>query len=134
MCECGDVQIDIVTVEGCSKSSCFILANTVKTPIAISYKSTYYCVKSLYSLNLMGQLPFYKDFKDKNQKFTVDQRFNKIDTIERFDEWYETVAKQIRNKSENTKLDKINTDNMFRGMGEAKYKLLTSSQRTRKYL
>lgn len=77
----------------------------------------------------MGQLPTYKSFTEKNQKFVKDERFNLIDTIEQFDMWYNLTTNKIKEVSENAKINKINTNNMFRGMTEAKYKLMTSSQR-----
>jgi len=77
----------------------------------------------------MGQLPTYKDFNEKNEKFSLDQEFYRIDTVAQFDEWYSYLTQRLQDKSEKSKLDRVNTNNMFRGMGEAKYKLLTSSQR-----
>ena len=77
----------------------------------------------------MGQLPTYKNFTEKNEKFSLDQEFYRIDTVDQFDEWYSFLSQRLQDKSENSKIERVNTNNMFRGMGEAKYKLLTSSQR-----
>jgi hypothetical protein len=77
----------------------------------------------------MGQLPSYNSFSEKNEKFSQDQFAYRIDTIDQFDEWYNSLTDKIKQKSEKSKIDYVNTDNMFRGMGEAKHKLLTSSQR-----
>jgi len=77
----------------------------------------------------MGQLPSYRDFNEKNEKFRRDGQFQDIDTIEQFDQWYSGIKRLIRKKSEKSKLERINTNHMFRGMSEAKYKLLTSAQR-----
>ncbi len=77
----------------------------------------------------MGLLPIYRDFNEKNKKFTSDKSFVNIDTIEGFENWYENIKSILEIRSENTKLAHINTNHMFRGMREAKYKLMTSSQR-----
>jgi hypothetical protein len=53
----------------------------------------------------MGQLPTYNSFADKNEKFVVDQRFNRIDTVDQFDDWYSYLNRSIRDKSENSKIE-----------------------------
>lgn len=77
----------------------------------------------------MGLLPYYNNFKEKNNKFSSNQEFHRIDTVEEFEDWYVKITSKLKVKSDNSKIGRINTDNMFRGMGEAKYKLFTSSQR-----
>ena len=77
----------------------------------------------------MGQLPSYKDLTEKRTKFSSMQKYFEINTVEEFDEWYESILSKKNVKSKNSKVDSIDTNNMFRGMGEAKHKLLTSSQR-----
>lgn len=77
----------------------------------------------------MGLLPSYKSIEEKNDKFRQSNQPIRIDTVKEFDDWYNHTKRIIREKSEKSKLDKTNTNHMFRGMGEAKYKLLNSSQR-----
>jgi hypothetical protein len=67
----------------------------------------------------MAQLRFFKDFSEKN-KFFSNQKNQVINTKKEFDEWFEFYTQ----KENSTKLDFI-----FRGMGEAKHRLYTSSQR-----
>lgn len=77
----------------------------------------------------MGKLASYKDFEEKARKFSKNTQYFRIDTVQDFDNWYSQFVPKdkLNNRSENA--NRINTNNMFRGMGEAKYKLLTSSQR-----
>ncbi|WP_017732536.1 FRG domain-containing protein [Nafulsella turpanensis] len=77
----------------------------------------------------MGQLPIYSSFLEKNDKFVVDDHFFRIDTVEQFDKWYSFMTRRVDEKIEKSKTERTNINNMFRGMGEAKYKLMTSSQR-----
>ena len=78
----------------------------------------------------MGKLPLYNTLLEKNEKFSQDHTCNnRIDTIAEFDKWYYSLFNIINKKTEKSKLNNVNTDNMFRGMGEAKHKLFTSSQR-----
>lgn len=77
----------------------------------------------------MGQLPSYSNFIEKNEKFSKDSLAYRIDTVEQFDQWYNSINEKIKQKSKKSKIAYVNTDNIFRGMGEAKHKLLTSSQR-----
>jgi hypothetical protein len=77
----------------------------------------------------MGKLASYKDFEEKAKKFSKNTRYFRIDTVQDFDNWYlQFTSKDKLNKnSDNT--NRIDTNHMFRGMSEAKYKLLTSAQR-----
>ncbi|WP_308991610.1 FRG domain-containing protein [Mariniflexile litorale] len=79
----------------------------------------------------MGLLPNYKDFTEKRESFAYFEKYTKIDTIEEFNNLYKLLQNQIKDKvkiDENKDL-KINSDFIFRGMGEAKYKLYNSAQR-----
>jgi len=70
----------------------------------------------------MGQIPTYKTFQEKNEKFKSSSDFEHIDTVEQFDIWYKKIK--------GTKISedyKINS--FFRGLSEAKYKLFNSAQR-----
>jgi FRG domain len=68
----------------------------------------------------MGQLSYFSNFKEKQQKFS-NQRYFQIETKRDFDEWYEfyTSKFKVQNK----------TDFIFRGMSDARFKLYTSAQR-----
>lgn len=80
----------------------------------------------------MVHLPSYKNFKQKNNYFRQDGQFLYINTIHEFDEWYANTQRHIKvekGKKQKSKIESININHMFRGMGEAKYKLLTSAQR-----
>jgi hypothetical protein len=71
----------------------------------------------------MGQLPYYKTFQEKNEKFKSSSDFGQIDSIEQFDTWYHKIKHQ-------TKLTKdYEYNNFYRGTNEAKYKLFNSAQR-----
>ena len=77
----------------------------------------------------MAKLASYKDFQEKDAKFSRNIKYSRIDTVKDFDAWYShlTAKGSLDQNSENP--SRIDTNNMFRGMSEAKYKLLTSSQR-----
>jgi hypothetical protein len=77
----------------------------------------------------MGQLASYKDFPEKNSKFARKQSFFRIDTVAEFDEWYELLSSRTKSISDKNRPGEIDTASMFRGMGEAKHKMLTSAQR-----
>ena len=77
----------------------------------------------------MGQLPSLSNFIEKNEKFSKDSLAFRIDTVEQFDQWYNSINEKIKQKSKKSKIAYVNMDNIFRGTGEAKHKLLTSSQR-----
>ena len=66
----------------------------------------------------MALLPTYKNFYEKEPLFKPG--FFKIDTKEKFDEWYGVIKKTTSFKK---------TMGIYRGMKEAKYKLYTSTQR-----
>lgn len=77
----------------------------------------------------MGKLASYKDFDEKMQKFSKGRQHFKIDTVQDFDVWYSQLAAKDKVTQSNDISNRVDTNNMFRGMGEAKYKLLTSAQR-----
>jgi hypothetical protein len=77
----------------------------------------------------MGLLPAYNSFEEKNEKFNSNNDFLKIDTVKEFDIWYEKIRRDLKEKSNEYSTPGVNTNHIFRGMGEAKHKLLTSSQR-----
>ncbi len=77
----------------------------------------------------MGQLENYSDLQEKNKQFSRKQEFSIIDTIEEFDKWYKTLKESSSKVSSKSKISSVNTNKMYRGMSESKYKLLTSSQR-----
>ena len=77
----------------------------------------------------MGQLPYYNSLSEKEQNFNNDRSNFKIDTVNELDEWYEYLIRKISENKTESKLDSVNTDHIFRGLREAKFKLLTSSQR-----
>lgn len=91
-----------------------------------------FCKHQNYNINRkadMGLLPSYKNFEEKNKKFSIQNQYKIINTVKEFDFWYKETNERIKRISNDSKIEKINTNNMFRGMGEAKYKLLTSAQR-----
>lgn len=70
----------------------------------------------------MGQIPCYKTFKEKNERFK-NSDFGLIESVEQFDSWYNKIKQQ-------TKLgEDYKYNNFYRGMTEAKYKLFNSAQR-----
>jgi len=81
----------------------------------------------------MGILSNYKNFEDKNGNFSDNSDYQKIDTIEDFNRWYNYMhlrAKEVNDKNSSKDRDlTINSNLLFRGMGEAKYKLFNSAQR-----
>lgn len=81
----------------------------------------------------MGILKNYDNFTDKHDNFAYYNNFIKIETVEQFNQWYKFLTEYIKNKdktTQNTIHDlSLNSDFMFRGMGEAKYKLFNSAQR-----
>lgn len=77
----------------------------------------------------MGKLASYKDFEEKMRKFSKDRQYFKIDTVQDFDDWYSQLGSKDKLTQNDDNTSRVNTNNMFRGMSEAKYKLLTSSQR-----
>ena len=70
----------------------------------------------------MGQIPSYKTFQEKNEKFKSSSDFERIDNIQQFDRWYKNI-RELK-LSENYR-----QNNFFRGMPEAKFKLFNSAQR-----
>lgn len=77
----------------------------------------------------MGILASYKDFDEKQKKFSKSTQYFRIDTVQAFDNWYSQLTAKDKLNQSNDISSRIDTNNMFRGMGEAKYKLFTSSQR-----
>ena len=80
----------------------------------------------------MGQIPTYRTFEEKSKNFADEKRFHRIDTVEQFEVWYSELTRRLKDnpsESNRSNLKRINTDNIFRGMGEAKHKLFTSAQR-----
>jgi FRG domain len=75
-------------------------------------------------ITLMAQLPFYKNFgeKDINFKSSTDPQRYRIENIDSFNSWYGDYVAHYNNGS--TKFNYF-----FRGMPEARYKLYTSAQR-----
>lgn len=71
----------------------------------------------------MGQIPCYKTFQEKNEKFKSSSEYERIDSVQQFDAWYEKI-KQPTKPAEDYK-----HNNFYRGMSEAKYKLFNSAQR-----
>jgi len=76
----------------------------------------------------MGTLKNYENFEEKNKSFSKLNDFHYIDTIQQFNSWYKSVVDIQKEQSIEDRLS-INYNYMFRGMGEAKYKLFNSSQR-----
>lgn len=81
----------------------------------------------------MGVLKNYDTFIDKQNNFAYYSQFSKIDSVDQFNDWYKFLTSYIKNKDRIKNTDNrellINTDFLFRGMGEAKYKLYNSGQR-----
>jgi hypothetical protein len=79
----------------------------------------------------MGTLSSYINFEDKQQNYAYLGNYAKIDTVDNFNNWYSLMQKHIKEKVDSKKeVDiVINTNFIFRGMGEAKHKLLNSAQR-----
>ena len=61
----------------------------------------------------MGQLPTYRNFNEKSEKFSPNQNFFRIDTVDQFDQWYSTVLKKAQNKSIESKIDSINRRKIY---------------------
>ena len=68
----------------------------------------------------MGKLKEYQSFEEKNKLFN-NQRFEQINTKEEFDQWFKFYTSNIKESKK--------TDFIYRGMGDARYKLYTSAQR-----
>lgn len=77
----------------------------------------------------MGLLASYKDFEEKTKKFSSSNPHFMIETVEEFDKWYLEITARRKFKQNNEIENKMDTSNIFRGMGEAKHKMFTSSQR-----
>lgn len=68
----------------------------------------------------MAALKLFSDLAEKRRSFENDTFFT-IDTKRQFDEWFEFYTSDFKEKKK--------TDFIFRGMGDARYKLYTSAQR-----
>jgi hypothetical protein len=81
----------------------------------------------------MGILKNYENFNDKRGNFAYYANFSKIDTVDQYNQWYKFLTEYVKNKDRTKQNDNhdlsISTDFLFRGMGEAKYKLFNSAQR-----
>lgn len=85
----------------------------------------------------MPQLPIYSTFQEKERVFKSSPYFI-ISTVKEFDSWYTLISSKQKNAS---KLVSKNGENefddtiynhypfIFRGIGEAKYKIFSSAQR-----
>jgi len=69
----------------------------------------------------MGKLKEYETFEEKNKLFFNKEQFVQIDTKEEFDQWFKFYTSNIKESKK--------TDFIYRGMGDARYKLYTSAQR-----
>lgn len=68
----------------------------------------------------MAALKNFKDLESK-EKYFSKTKYYIIDTKEQFDNWFEVYTSKIKEAKK--------TDFIFRGMGDASYKLYTSAQR-----
>ena len=69
----------------------------------------------------MGKLKIFESWEEKKNSFENQSHF-KIDTKQQFDDWFSFYTSDIKEKKK--------TDFIYRGMGDARYKLYTSAQRT----